>query len=106
MFEFSVTAYGDPIFGVSAGFLVAGGYHDHIGLNIWFSEGGLLAPDGHTGLHHVATVYPNRSGLVRAVARLFDAGDPVDSERTTEPRCSSTSAIWTAMALRFTTTAR
>jgi catechol 2,3-dioxygenase len=75
---FEVTAYG-PDFGLpGAAFLAAGGYHHHIGLNTWTSEGGGPPPDGHTGLHHLALVYPGRHELGLAVRRLVDQGHPID----------------------------
>src|SRR5436305_5936454 len=36
-------------FGSSAAFLSAGGYHHHIGLNTWESEGGRRPGEGTTG---------------------------------------------------------
>ena len=36
--------------GDSAAFISAGGYHHHIGLNTWESEGGSPPPAGSTGL--------------------------------------------------------
>ena len=75
---FDVIAYG-PDFGLpGAAFLAAGGYHHHIGLNTWTSESGTPPPDGHTGLHHFAIVYPDRRELGRAVRRLLDHGHPID----------------------------
>ena len=75
---FDVIAYG-PDFGLpGAAFLAAGGYHHHIDLNTWTSESGTPPPDGHTGLHHFAIVYPDRRELGRAVRRLLDHGHPID----------------------------
>lgn len=74
---FDVTAYG-PAFGLQAVFLSAGGYHHHIALNTWTSAGGTPPPAGHTGLYHVAILYPNRQELVAAVRRLRDYGYPID----------------------------
>jgi len=51
-------------------FLSAGGYHHHLGFNTWKSAGGPPQPDGVTGLHHVALLYPDRAGLADAVRRL------------------------------------
>jgi catechol 2,3-dioxygenase len=64
--------------GLDAAFLAAGDYHHHIGLNTWESAGGTPPPPGHTGLYHVAFVYPDRHELARAVRRLLDHGWPVD----------------------------
>jgi catechol 2,3-dioxygenase len=60
-----------------AAFLSAGGYHHHIGLNTWHSEGGGPPPPGTTGLFHVAIRYPDRAALADALRRLRDAGWPV-----------------------------
>jgi catechol 2,3-dioxygenase len=54
----------------SASFLSAGGYHHHIGLNIWESRGGSPPPPGTTGLFHLAVLYPTRGDLARAVKQL------------------------------------
>lgn len=64
--------------GGSAAFLSAGGYHDHIGLNTWESEGGSPPPPGTTGLYHVALVYPTRAALADALRRLIAAGVPLE----------------------------
>ncbi len=65
-------------FGRSAAFLSAGGYHHHIGLNTWESQGGTPPPRGSTGLYHFAILYPNRRELARALKRLIDRRVPID----------------------------
>ena len=74
---FAVTAYG-PAVGLQAAFLAAGDYHHHIGLNTWLSRDGAPPPDGHTGLHHLAILYPGRYALACAVRRLLAFGHPLD----------------------------
>ena len=64
--------------GRHAAFLSAGGYHHHIGLNTWESEGGPPPPPGSTGLYHVAIRYPDRRTLADALKRLIEAGVPLD----------------------------
>ena len=64
--------------GNAAAFLSAGGYHHHIGLNTWESRGGKAPPSGHTGLYHVAFLYPSRAALANIVARVIDTGTPLD----------------------------
>jgi catechol 2,3-dioxygenase len=64
--------------GDQAAFVSAGGYHHHIGLNTWGSQGGTPAPAGHTGLFHAAIRYPDRKALAAALRRLVDAGIPLD----------------------------
>ncbi|MXU64940.1 VOC family protein [Oceanomicrobium pacificus] len=61
-------------YGTQAAFLGAGGYHHHIGLNTWESAGGTPPPPGHTGLYHVAILYPDRAALADALHRLRTAG--------------------------------
>ncbi len=64
--------------GSSAAFLSAGGYHHHIGLNTWESEGGAPPPPGSTGLYHLAILYPTRAALADALHRLIAAEIPLE----------------------------
>lgn len=64
--------------GSSAAFLSAGGYHHHIGLNTWESQGGTPPPQGTTGLYHIAILYPDRRSLADALRRLVAAGIDLD----------------------------
>ncbi|HEY7076143.1 MAG TPA: VOC family protein [Solirubrobacteraceae bacterium] len=72
-----VTADGREV-GLDAAFLAAGDYHHHVAINTWESAGGSPPPPGHTGLYHVAFLYPDRRELARAVQRLIDHGFPID----------------------------
>ena len=65
-------------YGAQAAFLSAGGYHHHIGLNTWESQGGTPAPAGHTGLYHTAFLFPDRASLAAALQRVIDAGIAID----------------------------
>ncbi len=65
-------------YGAQAAFLSAGGYHHHIGLNTWESAGGTPPPPGHTGLYHIAFLYPDRESLAEAVRRVAEAGIPFE----------------------------
>ena len=60
-------------YGAQAAFVSAGGYHHHIGLNTWQSEGGGPPASGNTGLYHLAIRYPTRADLAKAVQRLVEA---------------------------------
>jgi catechol 2,3-dioxygenase len=62
----------------AAAFLSAGGYHHHIGLNTWESQGGSPPAPGTTGLYHIAVRYPDRRTLANALQRLQRAGIPLD----------------------------
>lgn len=64
--------------GRNAAFLSAGGYHHHIGLNTWESEGGQSPPFGTTGLYHAAILYPTRRDLADALRRLLAHGIRID----------------------------
>jgi len=68
----------NQLYGSSAVFLSAGGYHHHIGLNTWESRGGSAPPAGTTGLYHVAILYPTRAELADALHRLMQANIPLD----------------------------
>lgn len=65
-------------YGDQAAFVSAGGYHHHIGLNVWQSRGGPPPPPGTTGLYHLAVLYPSRAALADALRRLMTAGIPLD----------------------------
>ena len=64
--------------GSQAAFLSAGGYHHHIGLNTWESQGGSPPAPGTTGLYHLAILYPTRAALADALRRLMKAGVSLD----------------------------
>ncbi|MEJ7652641.1 MAG: VOC family protein [Chloroflexia bacterium] len=65
-------------FGEQAAFLSAGGYHHHIGLNTWESQGGTPPARGTTGLYHFAINYPERRDLAVALKRVLDSGWTID----------------------------
>ncbi|WAC28974.1 VOC family protein [Ancylobacter sp. SL191] len=63
-------------------FVSAGGYHHHLGLNIWHSRGGSAAPAGSTGLVHYEIVLPNVDAVNAVADRLARAG--VEVQRSAE----------------------
>ena len=65
-------------YGPGAAFISAGGYHHHIGLNTWESQGGSPPPPRSTGLYHLAILYPTRAALADALRRLMKAGISLD----------------------------
>ena len=65
-------------YGKQVVFLSAGGYHHHIALNTWESEGGGPPAPGTTGLYHAAILYPTRAALADALRRLLKAGITLD----------------------------
>ena len=66
------TMYGD-----SAAFISAGGYHHHIGLNTWYSKGLPPAAERSVGLFHTAIVYPTRKDLAFIYNRLMQENYPL-----------------------------
>lgn len=74
---FNVVADG-RVAGIDAAFLAAGDYHHHVALNTIETAGGSPPPAGHTGLYHVAFVFPGRAELAATVKRLLDLGYPID----------------------------
>jgi catechol 2,3-dioxygenase len=61
-------------FGSQAAFISAGGYHHHIGLNTWESQGGRPPAPHATGLYQLAILYPTRAALADALRRVLAAG--------------------------------
>ncbi len=69
----------------SAGFLSSGGYHHHIGLNSWQSQGGQPAPDSAPGLRQVAFELSDAETLQALERRLFETGAEVDGDSSPTP---------------------
>ncbi|MCX2743916.1 VOC family protein [Mangrovivirga sp. M17] len=67
-----ITTYGDE-----AAFISAGGYHHHIGLNVWYSKNQKPAPNHQPGLFHTAILMPERRDLAIILDRLLKAKYPL-----------------------------
>lgn len=83
--ERSIAFYSDVMgftlqqrYGDRAGFLSAGGYHHHIGLNTWHSRGAPPVEANAVGMYHVAFLYPDRAALARALRSVMDADVTID----------------------------
>ena len=61
-------------------FVAAGGYHHHVGLNVWQSEGAPAPPEGSLGLDRWELVVPSEAAVDELADRL--AGS--DARRTEE----------------------
>jgi catechol 2,3-dioxygenase len=59
------------------GFVSAGGYHHHLGLNTWAGLGARPAPPGSAGLRHFTIELPTGPDLDAIAGRLDQAGVPV-----------------------------
>jgi len=64
----------------SAAFLAAGGYHHHIGANVWHSRGASPAPPGTAALRHATLVLPDAAERDRVAARVADAGQEPETQ--------------------------
>lgn len=73
LFGFELTT----TYGNDAVFISAGGYHHHIGLNVWFSKDAPPAPKNTAGLFHTAILYPTRKDLATILHRIQPAGYPL-----------------------------
>jgi catechol 2,3-dioxygenase len=62
----------------SAAFMSAGGYHHHVGANIWETAGRPHAPEGTAALRHATLVLPDTAERDRVLARVEAAGHAVE----------------------------
>jgi len=58
------------------GFVSAGGYHHHIGLNTWQGEGAPPPPEDAVGLRYFTVELPNQKAFAEVIARVDEAGIP------------------------------
>ncbi len=64
--------------GMGALFVSAGGYHHHIGMNVWKGVGAPPPPEGAAGLRDFTIVLPEQAELDRILAAVREAGmEPV-----------------------------
>jgi len=61
-------------------FMSAGGYHHHLGLNIWHSRGSGPAPEGTAGLRFFTLVLPSDEARRAVVSRVEAAGLPATQQ--------------------------
>ena len=61
-------------------FLAAGGYHHHVGLNTWQSQGAPPPPEGALGLDRYELVLPDTADVDAADGRLGERSDPIRVE--------------------------
>lgn len=69
---FEITAH----YGGSALFVSAGGYHHHLGLNLWAGAGAPPAPEDAVGLRYFTISLPDVSALEAVESRLSEAAVP------------------------------
>ncbi|HEU4929864.1 MAG TPA: VOC family protein [Candidatus Krumholzibacteria bacterium] len=71
-------------------FMSAGGYHHHVGANVWHSENGPRPPADAAGLIAISIVVPSASDVDALLRRLQEVGAAVKSDgeaalRTADP---------------------
>ncbi|WP_010631191.1 VOC family protein [Sporolactobacillus vineae] len=71
-----VAQYGDQ-----ADFLSTGGYHHHIGLNVWMSKGRPADSALTAGMKDFTLEYPDSATRAKAIARVKEMGFPVSEEK-------------------------
>ena len=62
------------LYGKRAAFLSFDDYHHHLGINTWESLNSGPPPAEHTGLYHLAFVFPDRIALGEVIDRVQQAG--------------------------------
>ncbi|HET6829881.1 MAG TPA: VOC family protein [Solirubrobacterales bacterium] len=67
--------------GAQATFLAAGGYHHHIGANVWESRGAPPPPAGTAALRYATVVLPDEAERESVLARVRDGGHEVTEDR-------------------------
>jgi catechol 2,3-dioxygenase len=63
----------------TAAFVSAGGYHHHLGFNVWKGEGVGPQPPHTVGLHHWTVELPTAADVADVRARVEAAGFPVEA---------------------------
>jgi catechol 2,3-dioxygenase len=62
-----------------ATFLSAGGYHHHLGANVWAGRGASPPPPGSAALRHATVILPDATERDRVAGRIADAGQEPES---------------------------
>ncbi|MDK8191606.1 VOC family protein [Paenibacillus sp. UMB7766-LJ446] len=67
---------------MSALFVSAGGYHHHIGLNIWAGADAPVNPDNATGIDYFTIIYDGKEPLEQAVEQLRQSNASIEQQGT------------------------
>ncbi|WP_405155660.1 VOC family protein [Paenibacillus sp. FSL K6-0108] len=65
---------------MSALFVSAGGYHHHIGLNIWAGTGAPVNPANATGIDYFTIIYEGKEQLEQAVEQLRQSNTSIEQQ--------------------------
>jgi catechol 2,3-dioxygenase len=66
----------------AAAFLSAGGYHHHVGVNMWNSRGAAPQPPGSLGLISYQIILPTEKALNQLLSRLDALQYPIEQNGT------------------------
>ena len=64
--------------GSQAAFLAAGGYHHHVGANIWQSAGAAPPPEGSAALRRATILFPDTESRDEALRRTVEGGQEAE----------------------------
>jgi catechol 2,3-dioxygenase len=65
---------------MSALFVSAGGYHHHIGLNIWAGTGAPVNPANATGIDYFTIIYDGKEQLEQAIEQLRQSNTSIEQQ--------------------------
>ena len=86
-------------YGTDATFLSAGGYHHHIGANVWAGRGATPPPPGSAALRFATILLPDSAERDHVAARVADAGqEPEEADGGVLVRDPSENALLLATA--------
>jgi catechol 2,3-dioxygenase len=71
--------------GSQAAFLSAGGYHHHVGANVWESAGAPSPPEGTAALRHATIVLPSAAARDAVANRVGEAEDTPEGPVVRDP---------------------
>lgn len=66
----------------SASFVSAGGYHHHLGMNVWNSAGASPPPPDAVGLRYFTVELPTPQALTQTISRVHNAGIGLEESDT------------------------
>ncbi len=81
-----------------ASFLSAGGYHHHLGMNVWHSRGAQPAPEGSLGLISYEVIMPDASTREAMLTRFDQLNVPIE-QISQNPSVIDPSGNWVVLTL-------
>lgn len=66
---------------LQAGFVSAGGYHHHVGINSWIGHGRPPAPPDSLGMRHFTIVLPDAESFAEVASRIEQAGVAAEEDK-------------------------